>query len=97
MNLLQVVDNKSAKVTKALEMITLQYVQLYAEENQRKTTRQVMVEYLGYCFLAAEKKNYNCNWSGKYLKWDLNNQDHEGSSAEPILTFFPPKQIWYVF
>lgn len=42
----------------------LQQVQLYAEENQRKTTRQEMIERFGYCFggffLAAEKQNFNC-------------------------------------
>lgn len=40
-------------------MITLQHVQLYTEENQRKTTRQVMAERLGCCSLVAEKKNFN--------------------------------------
>lgn len=49
MNLLQVVDNKSPNVNKSLEMIALQHVQLYTEENQRKTTRQVTIECLGYC------------------------------------------------
>lgn len=49
-----------------------------------------MVERLGYCFLAAEKQNINCNWSGESFKWDLNNQEYEGLPAQPIRMFFPP-------
>lgn len=53
MKFLQVVDNKSAKVNQASEMTALQHVQLYKEENQRKTTCQVTVERLGSCFFGC--------------------------------------------
>lgn len=51
------------------ETFALQQLQLYTEENQRKTTRQV-IERSGYCwglFLAAEEQNFNC----LYLNWPI--------------------------